>query len=117
MNTVQPGQQKIGGFPWPAFLSSSGLIVGVFSTGFVALSCLQFFFVQDHLGPSMIFWFMSLGWLAVITFLLGFPCAVFGIRKGWRRIGWLGVVFSMAPAPLGFAMLKIAMLANGVHFD
>ena len=104
----------------PAFSSWSGwsgLIVGILGTGFVAFLSYPFFSIHHNIGPGGAMWLGIVLFIAGVTFLLGLPCAIVGIVKGRRLIGWLGVVFTLAPLPTGIVMLKVAMMINGVHAE
>jgi hypothetical protein len=100
-----------------AFSSWSGLIVGILGTGFVADLSYPFFFIHHNIGPGGAIWMGIVTFIAGVTCLLGLPCAIVGIIKGRRLVGWLGVVFTLAPLPTGMVMLKVAMRINGVHAE
>jgi len=51
------------------------------------------------------------------TFLVGLPCSIIGTTSNKRLIGWLGVIFGIAPWPLGSAMLHIAMVLRGFELE
>jgi hypothetical protein len=104
-------------FPWTLLLSWGGLVFSIFVNVSIVHGCLPLFFTHHNLGPGMIFWFISLFSTAGLTFFIGIPCAILAIKKGRRRVGWLGVVLALTPAPLGLTLVKIAMHLNGLQFD
>ena len=101
--------------PWVAILSWFGLVVGIFGTIRAILLSYPFFFLHHDIANGAVLWFGFICMTAIETFVIGLPCAIVGIAKCRRLVGWLGVVFSIIPAPLGFAMLHIAMALNGFH--
>jgi hypothetical protein len=104
-------------FPWAALFSWGGLVFGMLGTASAFLNTYPYYFVHHDIGPGMIFYFLGLAVIAIFTLVVGLPCAIVGIIKRRRLVGWLGVIFALAPAPLGLAMLKAAMIMNGFHFD
>jgi hypothetical protein len=100
---------------WPAVFAWGGLIVGIMGTSSVALISYPIFRIHQDIGPGTMLWLAVVFITAIWTFLIGLPCAIIGIVKRRRLVGWLGVAFAIAPAPLGLAMLKTAMLINGFH--
>jgi len=62
-------------------------------------------------------WAAALLLTAVGTFLVGFPFSAVGATSSKRWIGWLGVAFSVAPGPLGFGMLRLAMALRGFELE
>jgi hypothetical protein len=97
-------------FPWSLLLSWGGLIFNIFINGCIVYGSLPVFFRHDNLGPGTIFYFIGFFEIAVISFLIGFPCAILAIKKNRRRVGWLGIILALTPAPLSLALLKVAML-------
>jgi hypothetical protein len=95
----------------------SGLIAGILGTGFVIYFSYPLLYIHHDIGPGGSVWLGVVIFIAGITFLLGLPCAIIGIAKGRRLIGWLGVLFTLAPLPTRMAMLRIAMRINGIHIE
>jgi len=98
-------------------ISWGGFIFSIFINVSIVYGCLPTFFRHTNLGPSMIFWFINLFSMAIVTCIIGIPCGILAIRKGRPRVGWLGVALAITPAPLGWALLKVAMHLNGLQFD
>jgi hypothetical protein len=91
----------------------AGFVVGMAGTGIVTFISLPFFFVPHGSGIRPMGWAAAVLLLAGGTFLVGLPCSMIGTTSNKRWIGWLGVPLSIAPGPLGFAMLHIAMAIRG----
>jgi hypothetical protein len=104
-------------FPWAAVFSWGGLLFSIFINASIVYGCLPYFFWHQNLGPGMIFWYMGLFETAILTFVIGVPCAIVAVKKKRRRIGWLGLVLALTPAPLGVILLRVAMHLNGIQFD
>jgi hypothetical protein len=104
-------------FPWAAFLSWGGLVFNIFVNVCIVYGSLPEFYSHEDIGPGIMIGFIALFYKAVICFLIGMPCAILAIKKGRRRVGWLGVIFALTPAPLALALLKAAMHLNGLKFD
>jgi hypothetical protein len=104
-------------FPWAALFSWSGLLFNIYVNLCIIYGSLPEFYSHQNIGPGIMIGFIGLFFTAVICFLVGIPCAILAIKKGRRRVGWLGVAFALTPAPLALALLKAAMQINGLHFD
>ena len=104
-------------FPWAAFFSWGGLVFNIFVNVCIVYGSLPEFYSHEDIGPGIMIGFIALFYKAVICFLIGMPCAILAIKKGRRRVGWLGVIFALTPAPLALALLKAAMHLNGLKFD
>jgi hypothetical protein len=94
-----------------------GLIVGITGTCIVALTSYPVFLLPRGTPLRPMVWSVALVLTAVGTFVIGLPCAFFGTTSNKRLIGWLGVGLCVAPAPLGFAMLHIAMALHGLELE
>jgi len=101
--------------PGAAIFAWAGLVVGIIGIIRAVLLSYPFFLLHHDIANGAVLWFGFICITAFETFVIGLPCAIVGIVKGRRLIGWLGVVSSVIPAPLGFAMLRIAMVLNGFH--
>jgi hypothetical protein len=106
---------KVRGGARSTFLAWCGLGIGWLGTCFVAMISYPLFSIHHDIGGGGAVWLGLVVLAAGVTFLFGLPCAIYGIVKGERLIGWLGVIFAIAPVPLGLAMLKTAMALNGFH--
>ena len=104
-------------FPWTPLLVWGGLTFNISVNASIVYGSLPLFYRHDNLGPGMIFWFITLFEVAVISCLIGLPCAIFAIKKRRRRVGWLSLVLALTPAPLALILLKMAMHLNGLQFD
>jgi|GEM_PF-6498297 hypothetical protein len=105
-------------FPWAAFFAWAGLVIGILGTGYVALISFPFYgFHHQELGHGVMIWMAFVFMTGFWSFLIGLPCAIVGIIKGRRLIGWLGVLLVLLPVPLGWAMLKTAMALNGLTLE
>ena len=100
-----------------AIFAEIGLIVGILGTGLVVLTSYPVFFLPYGTPLRPMVWSVALVLTAVATFVVGLPCAFFGTTSNKRLIGWLGVALCLAPAPLGFAMLRIAMALHGLELE
>ena len=109
-----PNSTKVGSFQWAGFCAWTGLIVGILGTGVVTLLSCGWFRNHHDVGNGAVLWFGMIFMVGVATFLVGLPCSAIAIRLG-RRLGWLGLILSIAPVPSGFAILHIAMAVNGFH--
>ena len=94
-----------------------GLVIGVVGTGLVMLMSFPFFFVPHGRGIRPMAWAAALILIAGGSFLTGLPCSLLGTTSNKRLIGWLGAGFCLAPGPLGFAMLHIAMTLRGFELE
>jgi hypothetical protein len=117
----QPDSTLSEGFPWATwagFFAWTGFVVGILGTTYAALLTFPFFWLHHDIGNGGLLWFAFVGMTAFFTVLIGLPCAIFGMifRKDRRLIGWLGITFSLAPGPLAWVMVHIAMALNGFHF-
>jgi hypothetical protein len=102
---------------WIPLLSWGGLVFNIIVNVSIVYGSLPVFFRHDNIGPSAIFYFIGLFIQAVVSILIGFPCAILAIKKERRRIGWLGIVLAITPVPLSLTLLKTAMYLNGLKFD
>ena len=102
-------------FPWARFFAWAGLIVGIFGAGRVMLISYPLFGIHHDIGIEGWIWFSTVCTTGFCTLLIGLPCAIIGIVKRRRLVGWLAVIFVVAPLPLGFAMLHITMALNGFN--
>ena len=103
--------------PWTPLLSWGGLLFNIYVNASIVYGSLPEFYSHQNIGPGIMIGFIGLFFTAIICFLIGIPCAILAIKKGRRRVGWLGVVFALTPAPLALGLLKAAMHLNGLHFD
>ena len=102
---------------WVPLLSWGGLVFNIIVNVSNVYGSLPVFFRHDNIGPMAIFYFIGLFIQAIICILIGFPCAILAIKKGRRRMGWLGIILALTPAPLSLTLLKTAMYLNGLKFD
>jgi len=93
------------------------LLFSIFINASVVYRCLPYFFWHQNLGPGMMLWFVGLFVTAILTFLIGVPCAIVAIKKRRRRVGWAGLLLALTPAPLGVILLRVAMHLTGIQFD
>jgi hypothetical protein len=98
-------------------ISWGGLLFGIFNNVWIVNGCLPVFFRHNNLGPGTIFWFIGLFYEAIVGFVIGIPCGIWAIKKHRPRVGWLGIVLALTPAPLGWTVLKVAMHVYGLEFD
>ena len=94
-----------------------GLVIGVIGTGFVAVTICPSFLLPHGTAIRPMAWVAALILTAGATFLIGLPCALLGTTSNQRMIGWLGVVLTIAPGPLGYAMLHIAVALHGLELE
>jgi hypothetical protein len=101
--------------PWAMIYAVVGLIIGILGTGYLAFFMWCDFtphhYVETHLDyPDTVwFWKLVVRIISVITLVLGLPGAMVALVKKQRLIGWLGVVFALAPCPLGMLYWKLVM--------
>jgi hypothetical protein len=103
--------------PWTPLLSWGGLLFNIYVNASIVYGSLPGFYSHQNIGPGIMIGFIALIFMAIICLLIGIPCAILAIKKGRRRVGWLGIVFALTPAPLALGLLEGAMHLNGSHFD
>jgi hypothetical protein len=103
--------------PWTPLLSWGGFAFSLIMNASIVYGCLPVFFRHENLSAESMFWFIILALVAILTFIIGMPCAILAIMKGRRRIGWLGIIIALTPAPLGLILMETAMHLNGLHYD
>ena len=99
--------------PWGAVFAWTAVSIGLFGIGRVVYWTLPFFWIHHDIGNGGFVWFRGVCITAFYTFVFALPCAIVGIVKRRRVLGWLGVVFAIAPLPLAFIMSEVAMALNG----
>ena len=90
-----------------------GVAVGLAGIGRVVYWSLPLFWIHHDIANTGFVWFHGVCTISFYTFVIALPCAIIGIVKRRRLLGWLGVAFAVAPAPLGLLMLEAAMTLNG----
>jgi hypothetical protein len=100
-------------FPWVSFFAWTGLVIGISGTICAGLLSFPFFSLNKDIFSGALMWFVQLFIIGFWTLMLGLPFSIIGVLRRRRLVGWLGVLFTIGPVPLGFAMLRIAMALNG----
>ena len=95
----------------------AGLVIGIIGTGFIAAISCPSFFLPYGTPIRPMGWVITLYLTAIGSFLIGLPCALIGATSSKRLIGWLGVVLTVAPGPLGYVMLHIAVALRGLQLE
>ena len=99
--------------PWGDVFAWTAVAIGLFGIGRVFYWSWPLFWIHHDIGNGGFVWFRGVLFTSFYTFVCALPCAIVGIVKRRRVLGWLGVVFAIAPLPLGFILSEIAMALNG----
>jgi hypothetical protein len=112
-HVLPPGKIRLKISDIVAFI---GLIIGAFGT-FCGLGFGAQYFFYHRVGPGEMIGFVLLGECALTVFILGPPCAIIGIVKGRRLMGWTAFVLVIAPFPLAILLREVAVVLMGIQFD
>ncbi len=99
--------------PWSRLFAWAAIVVGLLGIGRVVYWTLPLFSIHHDISVGGFVWFRGVCFAAFCTFVVALPCAIVGIVRRHRVLGWLGVVLAIAPLPLGFILSEIAMALNG----
>lgn len=96
----------------PAFLSWAGLLVGILSTGFVALISYPIITDPHNVGLGFGLWFPFVSMATIFALIFGLPFAIASIIHGRKLVGWMAVVFTLIPLLLVVVYLAAVLLLH-----